>query len=266
MADSWNPARYDTFAAQRDAPFRDLLSLLRPTPAPVVVDMGCGTGRLTVELAEATGAARVLGLDNSPSMLAEAPESHHGLCSFELVDIDDPDIAGVLDAPVDIVFSNAALHWMPDHMDTLARWAGLVAAGGQIAVQVPANAHHRGHELTDEVAADPYFAGRFRSDPPVDPTRQIAHPSEYAELLFELGFPEPDVRVQVYPHPMTSARQVVEWMRGTSLTRFRSLLDDDDYAEFERRYERRLLDELGDRSPYLHTFSRVLMWGGDRRP
>ena len=54
---------------------------------------------------------------------------------------------------------------------------------------------------------------------------------------------------------------VVEWVKGTSLTRFRTRLDDATYEAFLDRYRARLLEVLGDRSPYFYTFKRILFWG-----
>src|SRR4029453_18254794 len=73
--DPWDPERYGRFAAERAAPFHDLLSLVRPVPGGRVVDLGCGGGELTAELHRRLEAAETLGLDSSAAMLegASAP-------------------------------------------------------------------------------------------------------------------------------------------------------------------------------------------------
>lgn len=70
--------------------------------------------------------------------------------------------------------------------------------------------------------------------------------------------------LRVYPHVLASSAEVVEWVKGTTLTRFRARLPADAFAAFVSAYERRLLDRLGDRAPFLYLFKRVLFWGTRR--
>ena len=73
MAD-WNPEQYRKFASERAQPFHDLLALVGPGPIRSAVDLGCGPGELTTFAARALDVERMLGLDNSPAMLAAAHE------------------------------------------------------------------------------------------------------------------------------------------------------------------------------------------------
>src|SRR3954449_8479933 len=133
--DTWDPAQYEQFERERSAPFYDLLDLVEPCPEGRVVDLGCGTGELTRALHERTTASSTLGLDSSRAML-ERSASHAGEgLTFELGDIDEwaPSEA------FDLVFSNAALHWVDGHAALFARLTAAVAPRGQLAVQVPAN-------------------------------------------------------------------------------------------------------------------------------
>jgi trans-aconitate 2-methyltransferase len=91
--------------------------------------------------------------------------------------------------------------------------------------------------------------------------RSVLAPEAYAELLDVLGFVDQHVRLQVYGHHLASTAEVVEWLKGTSLTRFRARLDDDAYARFLERFRTRVLAEVGDRQPYFYAFKRILMWG-----
>ena len=90
--------------------------------------------------------------------------------------------------------------------------------------------------------------------------RSVLAPERYAELLDRLGFAEQHVRLQVYGHRLASTAEVVEWVKGTSLTRFRARLDDTTYDRFVAAYRARLLAELGDRRPYFYPFKRILIW------
>ena len=80
-------------------------------------------------------------------------------------------------------------------------------------------------------------------------------------LLDRLGFEQQHVRLQVYGHHLASTADVVEWVKGTSLTRFARVLDEATYARFLDQYRERLLAEVGDHRPYFYAFKRILMWG-----
>ncbi len=69
------------------------------------------------------------------------------------------------------------------------------------------------------------------------------------------------MRLQVYAHVLAHTRDVVAWVRGTTLNRFRAVLAPDVFDELVADYEQQLLAELGDRGPYLFPFRRILMWG-----
>ena len=129
----WNPQRYEQFEQERSQPFFDLLDGVEAAPGGRVLDLGCGTGKLTAELHARTGAAATLGIDRSESMLDEA-QARDGL-EFRRMAIEE----FAPDAAFDIVFSNAALQWLPDHEALFARIAPWVAPGGQLAVQGPAS-------------------------------------------------------------------------------------------------------------------------------
>jgi trans-aconitate 2-methyltransferase len=250
--DVWNPDRYSRFSEERRAPFLDLLALVEPCPGGRVVDLGCGTGELTRLAHERLGARETVGVDASPAMLAKAAAEAGGGLSFR-----QGDLADVAGGPYDAVLSNAALHWVPDHGRLLPRLAALLAPGGQLAVQVPANEEHPSHALAREVAREPEFAaalgGHVRESP-------VLAPEQYAGILFDLGFPARRVRVEIYGHVLPGPESVVEWVRGTLLTDYERRLAPDAYARFLERYRARLLAALPAAHPYLYTYRRVFLW------
>jgi trans-aconitate 2-methyltransferase len=261
VPDGWNPKQYDRFKAQRSAPFHDLVALVEaPAPGSRVVDLGCGTGELTAGLVERWQPVDLVGLDSSAAMLAEAEPRAGGPLRFVRGDLADPP----LDGAFDVVLANASLQWVPNHADVLARWVAMLAPGGQLAVQVPANVDHAAHVVADEVAHEPRFADALGGDVPRDTVHNVCRPEQYAESLDALGFTRQHVRLQVYGHHLGSTADVVEWVKGTSLTRFRTRMDDATYDAFLQRYRTRLLEVLGDRSPFFYAFKRILFWG--RRP
>jgi trans-aconitate 2-methyltransferase len=254
MTDEWQPAQYNRFARERSAPFYDLLGLVHPAPGGRAVDFGCGTGRLTTEMHRTLQLSATAGVDRSAAMLAEAPAEPG-------VEFRQGDLRSVTDVgPVDVVFSNAALQWVGDHPGVLRAWTSLLGSGGQLAVQVPANADHPSHLVAAEVAMESPFLEAFGGEPPPDPVHSVLPPERYATLLDDLGFVEQHVRLQVYGHRLPTSVDVVEWVAGTTLVRFRERLPAELYARYVERYRTRLLEVIGDRSPYFYPFKRILFW------
>lgn len=254
MTADWSPAQYERFKDERSRPFFDLLALVEPRTAMRVVDLGCGTGELTRAMHDRLVVRETLGVDNSPAMLAKAAALEGDGLRFHRADIADfADADGF-----DLVFSNAALQWLPDHERLFARVAALVRAGGQIAVQMPMNFDHPSHVTADEIARDPEFrnalGGHERKSP-------MLAPETYATLLHRLGFRAQHVRLQVYAHELASRDEVVEWVRGTLLTDYQRRLSPETFARFLVRYRELLLPRLADERPYFYPFKRVLMWG-----
>ncbi len=253
-ATDWNPAQYLRFQKEREQPFRDLLALVQPQPELRIVDLGCGPGPLTRKLHEALSARETLGIDSSQAMLESARAHAGGGVRFE-----EGDLARF--APrekFDLIFSNAALHWVPEHGPVLARLTAALAPGGQLAVQVPDNESHPAHETALEVAAEPVFRqalGGYLWHSTVLP------PEEYAAWLYRLGFAAQHVRLQIYPHLLASREDVVEWVKGSLLTAYQKRLPAALFERFLARYRQLLLTRMPDEQPCLLTYRRILFWG-----
>jgi len=243
----WNPDQYEKFKDERKQPFRDLMALVEPRPHMRIADLGCGTGELTRELHDHLHAEETLGIDNSETMLLKSSAFGNELLRFERGDIE----AFVTDRPFDLIFSNAALHWVPDHESLFRRLTSFLTAHGQLAVQMPANEDHPSHAIAAELA--------FRMGE--HPRRSDVLPIvRYADVLHTLGFQRQNVRMQVYGHLLESTQAVVEWVRGTLLTDYEKRLGAEKFARFLRLYRERLIDALGDRRPYFYTYKRILLW------
>lgn len=261
MKDAWNPAQYGKFADERSRPFYDLAALVRG-PVQRVIDLGCGPGGLTAELPGLVGAEEVLGIDNSPAMLQAAARHAGPGVSFAAGDLATWKDPGAWD----LVFSNAALQWTGDHPAVLARWADALRPGGQLAVQMPANADHPAPSLATELAGEEPFRSALGGIPPADTVgANVLPPEAYAILLHRLGFSEQKVRLDVYLHQLESTAAVVEWLRGTTLTRFAKRLSAELFESYIETLRRRLEKRLGDQRPYPFTFKRILLWAADRR-
>lgn len=264
--DTWDPRQYDKFQREREQPFFDLLAMVRPRPGMRVVDLGCGTGKLTRVLHAQLDARQTVGLDRSDSMLAGTREGTQpqGL-RFEVGTIED--FIGGDTAPRaevsgsdrwDLIFSNAALHWVDDHERLLEHLSGRLAASGQIAFQVPAQHDTLTHRVAAELAESDPFRSAFgdwrRSQP-------VLEPDAYARLLYRCGFTDPTVELIVYPHVLPSREDVVEWVKGTMLTEYKRHLPAPVYDQFVNAYRARLLERLDDSRPFFYPFKRILCWG-----
>jgi trans-aconitate 2-methyltransferase len=255
--DGWNPEQYERFRSERRQPFDDLLALCTPVPGGRIVDLGCGTGDLTAELHVALGAESTVGVELSESMLARAKEDHAHIAGLSF---EPGDISSWLGEDLNLVFANASLQWVDDHLNLLARMRTALAPNGELAFQVPANFRHPSHVLARQVANESPFIDALDGDVPEDRGRYVLLPELYADLLYELGAREQVVRMEVYGHELESTVEVVEWVMGTLLTPYRSRLSPELFEEFVDRYRERLLEELGEREPYFYGFRRILCW------
>ncbi|MHB8876025.1 MAG: methyltransferase domain-containing protein [Myxococcaceae bacterium] len=252
LADKWDPKQYERFKAEREQPFFDLLSLVRPKKAMRVVDLGCGTGELTRTLHDRLSARETVGIDSSEAMLEKSRAFVTPGLRFEKADLR----AFSAVRSFDLVFSNAALHWVPDHPSLLRSLEDALDEGGQLAVQVPANQRHPSQVAAEEVAEEPPFKGAMLPRPKTP----VLPPEEYSTLLHKLGFRAQHVRLQIYPHLLASRDEVVEWMKGALLTDFQKRMPAALFPSFLERYRERLLPQLEDSRPYLFPFRRIIMW------
>jgi trans-aconitate 2-methyltransferase len=252
---SWDPDQYHRFAAERRQPFDDLAALVTAVPGGRVVDLGCGSGELTEELHSLLRATETLGVDSSPTMLQEAQAHAGDGLTFRLADA-----AAWQEPGWDVIFANASLQWMADHRPLLERLRGLLAPGGQLAFQVPANFDHPSHVVAAEVAGEEPFASELGNAFGPGPGGNVLDPVDYAVIVHGVGALEQHVRLQVYGHQLASGTEVVEWVKGTALTRYRDALSPGSYQAFLRRYQERLLEHLGGDGPYFYPFKRILVW------
>jgi trans-aconitate 2-methyltransferase len=257
MSDSaWDPVQYERFAAERRRPFDDLMAGLEPVPGGTAVDLGCGPGTLTIDLHRYLQAAQTIGIDDAEPMLVQArarlddptPGRIDGV-AFEWGHLQD----WAPERPVDVVFANASLQWVPNHPALLAQLAGQLVGGGQLAFQVPANHDHPSHQVADDL-------GRERGLTVTGGAANVLAPETYATVLHDLGQTDVDVRLQVYGFELERSADLVEWTKGTLLTGYRAQLDPAAYDEFVAEYRRRLGQVIGDPGPYYYAFKRILAW------
>ena len=245
----WDPECYHRFQAERAAPFADLLALITPRPGLLAVDLGCGTGELTRRLGDALPDSLVIGIDNSPEMLARAIEhGEPGRVMFALGQLEDAP------GPWDLIFSHAALHWVPDHAQLIPRLFGRLNPGGQIAVQMPSNHGHFTHRLITEIAGEPPFREALGGWKRTSPVLAL---DAYADLLYTAGGRDLVVFEKIYPHALTDADALADWTLGTTLVPYFERLPAALHAPFLDRYRARLRARW-PAGPVFYGFRRLL--------
>jgi trans-aconitate 2-methyltransferase len=244
----WNPATYEKFKTQRAAPFEDLLALIESHPGLRVIDLGCGTGELTRQLADALPDSDVIGIDNSPEMLARIGEFARPGLRFEMGRLE-----AVSDC-YDLVFSHAAIQWVDDHETLIPRLLAMVAPGGQLAVQLPSNHGHFTHTLIREIAGEEPFRTALGGWSRLSPVLSV---DQYAELLYANGGRNLTVFEKVYPHVLDNADALADWTSGTALVPYFERLPQVLHAPFMERYRGRLRARW-PAGPVFYGFRRTL--------
>ncbi len=229
-APGWDPVGYLRFTGERARPFAELVARIDADAPATVVDLGCGEGSLTASLARRWPAARITGVDSSPEMLAAASaRATPGRVEFVLGDVREWSPAG----PVDVIVSNAVLHWVAAHDRLLTTWAGRLSPGGWLAVQVPGNFRAPTHALLAELCRSASWADRLAAAAP--PPGAVLDPEGYLDVLTAAGLTA-DVWETTYLHVLTGPDPVLAWVRGTVLRPVLALLPDDDAERFTAEY------------------------------
>lgn len=229
----WEPAAYQRYKDYRDRPALDLMLRIPADLRPREVwDLGCGAGEHAAVLAARHSEARVHGLDSSPEMLNEA--------RVRSADVDwvDGDIAGFHpEVPPDLIFTNAALHWLPGLPRLIPRLVQTLAEGGVFACQVPLSHETSWYDALRETAAEPRWAERLlrvNGTQPVPPV-QVWH-GWLAPLCREV-----DIWTTTYLHVLEGDDPIVDWMSGTGLRPYlQALADEPERLVFAAAYARRL--------------------------
>ena len=234
---TWDPSQYLRYDNERSQPTRDLISALGDLNPTQIVDLGCGTGNSTALLAQRWPDASLTGVDGSTDMLQRASES--GLDAIW----HKADIAMWQPAnPVDLIFSNAALHWLDDHPKLFAQLISGLSGSGVLAVQMPYNFSQPSHTLISEIATEPRWVGRLSN---VIRPSPVSTPETYLQMLEPLVS---TIRVwtTTYFHVLFGEHPVAQWTGGATLRPVIAALEDDadefiaDYqTRLERAYPRR---------------------------
>lgn len=213
---AWNPSQYLKFDAERSRAAVDLCLRIQGLAPTRILDLGCGPGNSTRVLRERWPGARITGLDSSPEMIARAKESHPG-GTWVLADA-----ATWEGGTWDVLFSNAALQWMPEHGRLVPRLLGHVAPGGCLAAQMPA----KGTPLRTLIRS---VAGRPRWREPMagaEDAMVFQQPGFYYDLLAP-RCARVDLWETTYHHIMASHQAMIDWFEATGLRPYLDRLEDE---------------------------------------
>lgn len=235
---SWDPEQYLKFADARRRPADDLLARLDGVAASSVVDLGCGAGNITRLLAVRWPQARIVGVDNDPAMLEKAAMNAGNAGNAETAAITwrRAEIATWRASPApDLIFSNAALHWLDDHPRLFPALIGQLADDGVLAVQMPANFAAPSHRLLRELADEPPWHEELRGAR----MGSVLSAEDYHRLL------SPHCRFLElwetrYWQWLAGEDAVFEWMKGTTLRPYLERLDSSVSEDFLAIYRQRL--------------------------
>jgi len=249
---TWDPAQYLRWSDHRLRPAVDLLQRVPLTSPARVVDLGCGTGNVTALLRARWPEAHVTGVDASRTMLERARASDRGVEWLE-ADVS----TWTPPAPVDVLFSNATLHWIDDHAALFPRLVTLVAAGGALAVQMPRNFGEPSHTSIYEVAREARWRARLEKLIRPEPTK----PPEFYWDLLASRVSALDVWETVYTQALTGDNSVADFVKGSWLKPFLDALHPDDRESFERAYRARVARAYPPRADgtTLFPFRRLFM-------
>lgn len=245
----WDAATYDRISGPQQAWAAEQLDRLDLAGDEYVLDAGCGSGKITAELVRRVPQGRVYAVDAAPSMVrhtqAALGDKVTALCQ-DLAELDLPE-------PVDVVFSNATFHWIPDHDALFAALHRNLKAGGRLLAQCGGRGNIDSfRRLAEAVAAEEPFAPYF-----VDWVRpwNYATAEETAARLKRAGFAEVSCWLQDRP---TTPEEPRSFISTVCLVRHLDPLP----AELHDPFIDRVLERAGD--PLVLEYVRLNM--SARRP
>jgi trans-aconitate 2-methyltransferase len=213
---TWNPEQYLKYKDERTRPSHDLVARIALEPSRIV-DIGCGPGNSTQVLRERWPQAYLVGMDSSPEMIAKARQAY-------------PQEQWVLaDAATwqpqeryDLVFSNAALQWIPNHAPLIQHLLALVGPKGALAVQVPANNDAPLYLAVGRVSTRPRWREAMRG---CNELLTYHDARFYYDQLAAVA--RVDFWQTTYYHVMNSRQDILDWYASTGMRPYLERLGSD---------------------------------------
>jgi trans-aconitate 2-methyltransferase len=223
----WHAKQYSRFEAERTRPVRDLLNAARADEAKTAVDLGCGPGNSTETLLSYAPTANVTGVDNSNDMIDTARKRLPNV-TFELADITQWNAPG----PYDLILSNAAFQWVPNHETLFPKLISKLEKGGRLAVQMPDNLDEPAHRLMRETAEQGPWRDKLQGA-----ARTERFKAEWYFTLLKQHCASVDIWRTTYHHQLEGGIDaVIEWFKGSGLRPFLARLDASEQTEYLKQY------------------------------
>jgi trans-aconitate 2-methyltransferase len=233
MTDIWNAKTYSKFLDLRTRPAKDLLYAIPESFQPkTVCDLGCGPGNSTILLKDRWPEAKVVGLDSSGDMLAQAKRDYPQL-QFVEGDLSQFQPKEKLDC----IFSNAALQWVGEHETLIPKLFQALKPGGVLAIQMPNNWHCPSHQITIQLLqCHPKWTTLLkilRYGPLSSPFYEATH---YYDILTQAKSSAIQIWETEYIQEVGDHQGVFNWVEGTGLRPILSKMDPSDQKEFKEAY------------------------------
>lgn len=254
----WDPGRYARFSDHRLRPALELLDRVPEMTPALVCDLGCGAGAVSRIMRERWPDAEIVGIDNSRDMLDKAAAGGTGIRWVEApVETWQPE------APPDLIYSNAALHWVADHGRHFPRLLSCLRPGGCLAVQMPLSWGEPSHRLMRETLADGGAGGKAIGTQTLRDAvarKWVEDPAYYYDLL-SAGSARLDIWKTEYLQLLDGDDPVFEWVSATGLRPVLNTLEGDELTQFVRDYKRRLREAYPRRpdGKTLYPFPRLFI-------
>jgi trans-aconitate 2-methyltransferase len=231
----WNPDLYLKYNRERLQPSIDLVSRITVDRPDTIIDIGCGPGNSTQILVQRWPEARIVGIDNSPSMIEKAKKDYPRQ-EWMLCDAGKDEIPGKFD----IVFSNATIQWIPDHENVLKKFYNLLNENGLIAVQIPMFWDMPIGKSIAGIAESHRWSLSTKGVKELFTIHNYHFYYDHLSVLFKMV----DIWETHYMHSMESHTSILEMIRSTGMKPFLERLEDEkDREDFEELVLKKIISD-----------------------
>lgn len=229
----WNSNQYIKFKAERTQPSTDLIRRIDIDPRSIL-DVGCGPGNSTEKLSENFPLAGIVGIDSSEDMLRKAKATYP---EFTFLKCDVPAELDSLEQ-FDMIFSNACLHWIPNHRELLPTLMQKLNDGGVLAVQMPLVQYAPFYQIIDALLLDEKWK-KLRG---VQNFHNLS-PDETYDILSAVSS-EVTMWETTYYHILSSHDDIIEWYKGSGLRTYLEKLNETERADFLAELREKLRERV----------------------
>lgn len=229
---SWDPYQYSKFEQARLQPAIDLINRIPEGKYNAVADLGCGWGNVTNLLCDIFPDAKIDAIDSSPNMIERAKrEAHNENINYMISDIN----TWTSDGHYDLIFSNAALHWLKDHEILFPRLFSNLSQNGVFTIQMPNNFQEPTHTTIVEVVKSKDWSVDLEPYLPRQPVLPI---KKYMDI-FSTIVDENQISIweTIYYQFLEGEHAVFNWVKGSALRPFLDRLEGSESEDFENLYK-----------------------------